>query len=187
MSTHKKHLNKDEIYFCTLTCWRWLPLFEKAEAFKSVYNWFNHLNKDGCQLLGYVIMPNHLHCLLAPFNATKPLNKLVGEGKRFMAYSIIQNLKKKEEIELLKILEQGVQSNEKKKGKRHQVFRLSFDARVCFDQNIVEQKLAYIHHNPVSGKWNLVKDFVDYTHSSAAYYLLSKADDYVTHYKDVSL
>ena len=50
---------------------------------------------------------------------------------------------------------------------------------------MVEQKLEYTHHNPVSGKWNLVDDFVNYPHSSAAYYELGKENKYITHYKEL--
>ncbi len=54
--------------------------------------------------------------------------------------------------------------------KKHQVFHLSFDARKCFTEKMVEQKLDYIHHNPVSGKWNLVEDFSEFAHSTASFY-----------------
>jgi len=135
-----------------------------------VYHWFEHLRKEACYVTGYVIMPNHLHVLLFPTQAEKSLNKLVGEGKRFMAYDIVKKLKEQGKIAMLKKLEEGVDENEKKKGKRHQVFRLSFDARKCFSEKMIEQKLDYIHHNPVSGKWNLVNDFAAYEHSSAGFY-----------------
>jgi hypothetical protein len=52
---------------------------------------------------------------------------------------------------------------------------------------MIEQNLDYIHHNPVSGKWNLVEDFSSYGHSSASFYelgLLGKFE--VTHYKDLT-
>lgn len=185
MSTHTVHREVNEIYFCTITCYKWLPLFEEACAYNAVYNWFEHLRIDGCHVLAYVIMPNHLHCLLFPTHREKLLNRLVGEGKRFMAYSITGNLKKLGKYGLLKKLAEGVQRNEKKKGKKHQVFRLSFDARICFDEKMVEQKLEYIHDNPVSGKWNLSDDFVGYSHSSAAYYELGAENKFVTHYKDI--
>ena len=185
MSTHSNHNEFNEIYFCTITCYQWLSLFEQAQAYDDVFNWFDHLKKEGCHILAYVIMPNHLHCLLFPTNLERPLNKSVSEGKRFIAYAIIKKLKKLEKFETLKQLAAGVQENERKKGKRHQVFRLSFDGRKCFDEKMVEQKIDYIHHNPVSGKWNLVDDFVDYPHSSAAYYELGKENKYITHYKDL--
>jgi hypothetical protein len=31
-------------------------------------------------------------------------------------------------------------------------------------------KIDYIHFNPVSGKWNLAKDYLDYYYSSAGFY-----------------
>ncbi|MDN3655631.1 hypothetical protein QWZ08_08340 [Ferruginibacter paludis] len=33
-----------------------------------------------------------------------------------------------------------------------------------------QKKINYIHNNPVSGKWMLAKDFVEYEHSSASFY-----------------
>ncbi len=35
---------------------------------------------------------------------------------------------------------------------------------------MLEQKLDYIHANPISGKWNLVDDYANYEHSSARFY-----------------
>jgi REP element-mobilizing transposase RayT len=163
-----------------------LPLFEEANAYQSVYRWFEHLKKDGCFVTGYVIMPNHLHVLLYLTHTGTSLNKLVGEGKRFMAYDIVNRLKKTGKEVLLKELREGVEPKEKLKGKKHQVFRLSFDARKCYSEQMVEQKLDYIHHNPVSGKWSLVKDFAIYEHSSAGFYeldVMGKVD--IMHYKEL--
>ena len=50
------------------------------------------------------------------------------------------------------------------------MFEDSFDAKQCNSEELIFQKLAYIHHNPVSKKWNLVGDFTDYEHSSASFY-----------------
>ncbi len=123
---------------------------------------------------------------VTPSGSEKSLNKLVSEGKRFMAYGIVKKLKQKGKKSLLQELEKGVQENEKKKGKKHQVFRLSFDAKMCYNENVLEQKLEYIHCNPVSGKWNLVSDYVDYEHSSAGFYELNKSRIMgITHYKSI--
>jgi hypothetical protein len=50
------------------------------------------------------------------------------------------------------------------------VFEDSFDAKECYTEEFIFQKLQYIHFNPVSKKWNLVGDFTDYEHSSASFY-----------------
>jgi len=95
-------------------------------------------------------------------------------------------LKVKNENELLNTLAKGVQLKERKKGKKHQVFKLSFDAKLCFSESMLEKKLDYIHANPVSGKWNLASDFIHYKHSSAAFYEKDEIGCVnVTHYKDI--
>ena len=185
MSLHQQHDETHQVYFCTITCYKWLPLFEESNGFHAVYKWFEHLKKDGCYVSAYVIMPNHLHVLLFLSHSGTSLNKLVGEGKRFIAYAIVNGLKKQGKHELLKELSEGVEPKERLKGKLHQVFRLSFDARLCYNEQMVEQKLDYIHHNPVKGKWSLVEDFALYPHSSAGFYELGRENIYVVHYKDL--
>ncbi len=185
MSTHTLHSEINETYFCTLTCYKWKSLFEEANAYSAVYTWFEHLKRDNCHIIAYVIMPNHLHCLVTPTKPQKTLNKLVSEGKRFMAYAIVKNLIELRKWSILEELEAGVQESERRKSKKHQVFRLSFDARQCHSEKMLEQKLDYIHTNPVKGKWSLVDDFTDYPHSSASFYELQKGNKFITHYKDL--
>ena len=50
------------------------------------------------------------------------------------------------------------------------MFEESFDAKECYSREFVLQKLEYIHHNPVRGKWHLAADLVQYSHSSASFY-----------------
>lgn len=181
---HVLHEDTHEVWFCTVTCYRWLPLFEESGCYFSVYRWFEHLKRDGCHVLGYVIMPNHFHALLFPTHKGISLNRLVGNGKRFMAYDIVQSLKKSGKNTLLETLSEGVQRQERLRGKLHQVFRLSFDARKCYSEKMIEQKLNYIHQNPVRGKWQLADDFTRYDHSSAGFYELGVPGKFaVTHYK----
>jgi len=50
----------------------------------------------------------------------------------------------------------------------------------------LEQKLDYLHHNPVAKKWSLVEDFVDYRYSSASFYFREEGKfGLLTHYLDV--
>ena len=115
-------------------------------------------------------MPNHLHLLVYITDNCKGLNLVMGEAKRFMAYEIVKQLKVLNETEILKTLVAGVQNEERLRGKKHQVFRLSFDAKEVLGEADILQVLEYIHYNPVSKKWNLAKDFTDYAYSSANYY-----------------
>ena len=115
-------------------------------------------------------MQNHLHFIIYLDESTKSLNYIVSNLKRFWAYEIVKRLEKKSEINLIKFLQSEVVSAEKAKGKIHQVFRLSFDAKECYNEKVFYQKLNYIHSNPVNGKWNLAKTYLEYEYSSASYY-----------------
>ena len=100
----------------------------------------------------------------------KSLNTIIGNAKRFIAYEIIKRLEEQKNLALLEELYAGVKEKERKKGQRHKVFEESFDAKECYSNKFVYQKLEYMHKNPVSKKWQLVNDFTDYPHSSAAFY-----------------
>jgi len=187
MSTHSKHETTDAFYFVTFTCHRWLPLLEKTCIHTYFPEWISQLDKRGISLCGYVLMPNHLHLVVFVHDSSKGLNSVIGEGKRFMAYEVVKRLKELKEVGLLKLLTEGVQLEEAKKGKKHQVFRLSFDAQELTKREDIERVLDYMHHNPVSGKWHLVDDFLAYPYSSARFYELGEEGIVpVKHYLDMT-
>ncbi len=115
-------------------------------------------------------MPNHVHALLYFPQMPKSLNTVIGNGKRFLAYELIKRLEEKKANSLLDVLHAGVKKRESKKGQVHKVFEDSFDAKDCHSTEFILQKLNYMHHNPVSKKWQLVNDFADYEYSSASFY-----------------
>lgn len=120
--------------------------------------------------MGYVIMPNHLYAVICFSENEKGVNKIVSDGKRFMAYEIVKRLKESANGEMLEVLAKAVTASDKTRGKLHQVFEPSFDCKECWTENFLRQKLDYLHLNPVRGKWNLCKTPVDYLHSSANFY-----------------
>ncbi len=171
MATKINHTLKDTFYFITIACFKWLSLFEESNVFDYFPTLIKHMKIAGITISGYVIMPNHFHLLVFVHSNSSNLNKRIGTSKRFLAYEIIKRLKKRNKIEILEILEEGVRQEEKRKGKKHQVFQPSFDAKEVQGENEIVRVLDYIHHNPVSKKWMLVKDFINYPYSSAQFYL----------------
>ena len=170
-------------YFITFTCFNWLPLIQLTKAYDSVYKWFDTLVKNGHYILGYVIMPNHMHVLISFKNTGQSINTIIGNGKRFMAYEIVKRLKTQGEIMLLTNLEVAVSNKDKLRSKRHEVWENSFDWKECNSNLFIEQKLNYIHLNPCHGKWNLSITPEDYEHSSAKFYICEKQGVYpVTNY-----
>lgn len=131
-------------------------------------------------------MPNHFHVILYFLEEKFDLNKVIGNGKRFIAYEIIKRLKESNKLELLNQLKNAVSEGERIKGQKHRVFEESFDAKPIYNDSFLTQKLEYIHLNPVRGKWSLVDDFALYEHSSSAFYELGKSKAFEpVHYKNV--
>ena len=75
-------------------------------------------------------------------------------------------------------LENGLTEREKRKGQLYKVFTDSFDAKGIYNEKFFNQKFRYIHLNPVSGKWQLVKDYTEYEHSSASFYETAEIKNY---------
>jgi REP element-mobilizing transposase RayT len=175
-------------YFCSFTCLQWLPLIEVTDLYVHVYKWFNLLITDGHQIVGFVIMPNHIHILLQVNSLEKSVNAILANGKRFMAYEIVKRLEVINRIDLLTILSENVLPEERIRKKKHRVFIPSSDIKLCYSDKFIIQKLEYIHANPLTGKWNLASSPVDYLHSSASYYELNKENPFIklTHYKELT-
>jgi len=152
-----------------------------------VYNWLKLIsNKYRIQTHAFVVMPNHVHIIIKTPDARADLNKVIGNGKRFMAYELVERLKSLSNLKVLDQLASACTDKEKTKGQIHKVFEPSFDAKPVFTTAFLYQKLDYIHYNPVRGKWNLCADFTEYQHSSAAFYYLEQPHEFVviTDYRD---
>ncbi len=185
MSTKRKQELKNTIYFCTFTCFEWIPLYEITKLYDFIYRWFDILKSKDIKIIGYVIMPNHMHLILFIPGKSSTIDKVIGNGKRFMAYEIIKRLKKLKNETLLMNLSNSVSEIEKLKNKRHNVFQPSFDVKALVSEHFIIQKLNYIHTNPVRGKWNLTDDYRKYAFSSAGFYELDNFDGYkITHYAE---
>ena len=84
------------IFFITVTCHNWLPLIEQTNSYQF-YKWFDHLKGKGHYIVGYIIMPNHLHALIGFQNTGENINTIIGNAKRFVAYDIVGRLEKQNE------------------------------------------------------------------------------------------
>lgn len=104
-------------YFITFTCVDWLPLFEITHNYDSVYKWFEILKeKYQAHIVAYVIMPNHFHAVLHFQQEGFNLNSIVANGKRFIAYEIINRLETANNKTVLEKLSNMVTEREKKRG-----------------------------------------------------------------------
>ena len=50
-------------------------------GYSDVYKWFDYLKRQGHYIIAYVIMPNHLHVIIAFRDSDKSINLMMGNGK----------------------------------------------------------------------------------------------------------
>ncbi len=172
------------VYFITFTCHKWLSLFDITNGYALVYKWFDVLVENGNHIIGYVIMPNHIHAIIAFKQHSQSINTRVGNGKRFIAYGLVDILEQAGNSTVLHLLESGVNNADRKRGKKHQPFIASFDCKECRSPEFLYQKLNYIHANPCRGKWSLADVPENYKHSSANFYSTGQIGIYnhITHF-----
>jgi hypothetical protein len=121
--------------------------------------------------------------LVAFRKSGKRINSIVGNGKRFMAYNIIDRLEVNKDERILRILKKAVNFSDRQRRKLHELWEDSFDWKLCDSWELMEQKLNYMHENPCRGKWNLVENPFEYIHSSAKFYITGEQGIYpITHY-----
>lgn len=168
MSVRKKIEVSNGVFFITFTCARWLPLLQLTDGFDAVYKWFDYLRTQKHHIVAYVLMPSHVHAMIAFSNTSTTINTIVGNGKRFIAYELIKRLDARGKEEVLAQLASWVNRTERLQNKQHEVFEPSFDRKECLSIAFMKQKADYIHLNPCkAGMVNLPEDYV---HSSAKYY-----------------
>ena len=168
MSVRRKIGQSNGVFFITFTCARWMPLFQITDGYNAVYKWFDYLKEQGHYIVGYVIMPNHIHALIAFSSSRTPINTLVANGKRFMAYELVRRLKEQGKNEILEQLASWVNKTERLNNKKYEVFEPSFDWKECRTIKFMEQKTDYIHQNSCKERLAYLPE--DYLHSSAKYY-----------------
>lgn len=122
----------------------------------------------------FVIMPNHVHLLWSPHPTARDYNY----AHAFTSYTA-HIFKQIMPIDLL---------NTYRVNKDDRLYNFWQEKPHSFEidtRRSAEQKLDYIHHNPVEGVWNLADTYLDYPYSSARYYELDETDyRFLTHYVD---
>ena len=153
-----KNYNIEEgLYFVTTVLRDFTPLFEKRDVVAIALDSLDFMRrKRGLKIYAYVIMPDHIH-LVVSTDATD-ISTIVGHFKRYTSRLIARYLKGADPA-----LFERLKANAYK-GQNYSVWQETFRAVVISDNDILEQKVNYIHDNPV--RRGLVKDPSEWEHSS---------------------
>lgn len=167
-----------EIYFYTSTIRNWKPLLLNFQLQPVILESLSYLFKKGCvKVYGFVIMPNHIH-LVWEFIENNGKESAMSSFKKFTAHQFQEILRQKAP-NVLK--EYQVEWNSRK----YNFWKPKADWFLLNQLPAIEQKLLYIHLNPMRGRWNLVDDPRKYYYSSCRFYETGQSDfDFLSDYRD---
>lgn len=152
-----------EVYFWTDTIKDWRTLMDN-DTYKNIIIecWRELVIRKKILIYGFVIMPNHLHVLWEMID-TNGKEMPYTSFNKFTSHQFLDKLRKVSPEEII-----GYKEND---GERNHRFWKRDPLAICMDsKNKIEQKLDYIHLNPLQEKWSLVNKPEDYKWSSARFY-----------------
>lgn len=134
----------DSPHFLTCTVLNWLPLFTRPETVDILLEAFVHRQRQsGWKLYGYVILENHMHCIVQ-------CGRLQEELMRFKSYTARRLLDCLEERRAERLPDQLAWFKKRHKSDReHQLWEEGSHPQLMENEQVLRQKLEYIHYNPV--------------------------------------
>lgn len=170
MSEKYKVRDQDKLYFITFSVVQWIDVFSRAEYRDLLLESIRHCQKNkGLEVYGWCIMSNHVHFIL-------------GRCGQENLQDIIRDFKKYTSVQIVKAIEENQNESRREwlfwmfrklaeKSKKHQKYcfwQNEYHPIELTDNEMMEQKLDYIHQNPVEA--GLVYEPEHYIYSSALDY-----------------
>lgn len=152
------------LYFITASIMDWKHLFITPEYINIPLNslaWFQKQKR--ILLFAFVIMPSHLHAILK--SERDSIGEIVQQFGSFTAHEILKKLRGDDQKELLDLFHQKKRDNRHE----HSIWQ-DIQAKNIYSMEFLQQKLEYIHQNPIAKDWKLAKERADYPYSSAGFY-----------------
>ena len=161
--TRNSNMLLNETYFWTDTVKDWKSIFS-CEKYKTIILGVlkELVRRRKIVVYAFVIMPNHVHLVW----------KMLEKNGKEMPHASFNKYSAHKIFEDLKINHQSVLSHFKvfDQERKYRLWQRDPLAILVDSIEKVEQKIEYIHFNPLQEKWNLVSVPEDYFWSSAKFY-----------------
>ena len=149
--------------FFTATILEWKHLLKDDDYKVIVINSLKFLVDEGSIVIyGYVIMPNHIHLIWQIQDGFKQ-DKIQMRFLKFTARQMKFKLQKKDPVAL-------EQYRVNAKDGIYQIWERNPLSVDLWTEAVFDQKLEYIHNNPLLEKWHLAELPENYRYSSAGFY-----------------
>ena len=168
MPTGYQITEQSKLHFLTFQVVYWIDVFSRKiyrDLFMESLKYCRQ--HKSFEVYGYVVMTNHIHLLVR--SAAGDLSGTIRDLKKFTSKSIVEAMSDDRESRrewMLRLLAHAAK-RQNKEGK-YQFWTHENHAELIYSNSFIEQKLAYIHENPVRA--GFVTKPEDYLYSSARNY-----------------
>ena len=170
MSTKYKFNNPEGLYFLSTAVVYWIDVFSRNRYKEVIIDSLDYCIKNkGLLVYAYVIMSNHIHLMISRRTEGPTFSEIVRDFKKFTAMKVIQAIKENPEESrkewMLWMMEKAAKENSNNTNFQ---FWQQDNHPVELSGDWIDQKLEYIHNNPVEAR--IVREPEHYLYSSAGNY-----------------
>jgi REP element-mobilizing transposase RayT len=158
-----------QVYYITTVVYNRLRIFTRPSFIVPLFDSLNFYRyKQSFKLLGYVIMPDHIHLLIWPYGKST-VSEIMRDYKEFTAKRVIRQA----EVEGIREWVAAFQRAGEETGRsENKVWQDSYWDVNVYTESFLRQKLNYMHENPI--RVGLVKNPAVYPYSSYRNYELGE-------------
>jgi putative transposase len=169
MSRKYKFAEKSGAYFISFATVYWIDVFTRDEYFSCITDSLDYCRKHkGMEIYAYCVMPSHVHLIFR--SSLNDPSGLIRDFKGFTAKRLLSeisdNPQESRKEWMLWMFERAGKKNSNIKNM--QFWQQNNMPIEIWSLKVFEQKLNYIHNNPV--ETGFVTDPIDYKYSSARNY-----------------
>jgi REP element-mobilizing transposase RayT len=172
MSEKYKFRDPEGMYFVTMATVGWVDLFTRWELKHVIIDSLRHCQKEkGLVIHAWCLMPSHLHMIVS--TRQDPLPNVLRDFKKFTSKELIKTIERINESRkdwMLALFSEVADHLNRVSG--HKVWQDGNHPEILFSAKFMEQKLEYIHNNPVADE--IVDEPEEYRYSSARDYYSKK-------------
>lgn len=163
-----KIVDQNGLYFLTFTVVGWIDVFTRSTFKVEIVNSLNYcIHEKGLVVNAWCLMSNHLH-LIAYAKEGHRLSDIIRDFKKFTAKRIIEMIATEPESRREWMLNQFEYAGRKLKRIKKYKFWKDDNHAIYLYPNMIENRLNYIHQNPVASM--IVENAEAYIFSSSRDY-----------------
>jgi REP element-mobilizing transposase RayT len=171
MSEKYKFYNEEGLYFATMTTVKWIDVFTRTDYKDIIIDSMKYcIAEKGLIIYAYVIMSNHLHFVLSKKeNTQQKISDIIRDFKKYTAMHLIKAVSTNPSESRKKwMLWMFRQAGSKNCHNTVYQFWQQKNHPIELETEWIDQKIDYIHRNPVKAGW--VLESHEYYYSSARNY-----------------